>query len=66
MPLSNDIDIFGQFEELCFRDVGGLTRFQVLYYGWKPLPHLQALKYKGTRGGVQLLPAILKRCPSLE
>jgi len=51
MPLSNDIDIFGQFEELCFRDVGGLTRFQASYYGWKPLPHLQALKYKGTRGG---------------
>ena len=66
MPLSDDINIFGQFEELCFRDVVGLTRFLVSYHGWKPFPNLQTLKYKGTRGGVPLLPAVLKRCPSLE
>ena len=66
MPLSDDINIFGQFEELCFRDVVGLTRFLVSYHGWKPFPHLLTLKYKGTRGGVPLLPAVLKCCPSLE
>ncbi|EDR02371.1 uncharacterized protein LACBIDRAFT_332464, partial [Laccaria bicolor S238N-H82] len=66
MPLNDDTDIFGQFEELCFGDVVGFTRFLVSYYGWKPFPHLHTLKYKGTREGVPLLPSVLKRCPSLE
>jgi hypothetical protein len=66
MPLRNDINIFGQFEELCFRDVGGLTRFLVSCYDWKPFTHLQTLEYKGARGGVSLLSVVLKRCPSLE